>query len=343
MTADFWMDLSGGKPGGQMSSDGLSALHIETLTNFRPLDSQFGKWPTRTVPEDLMPHLFPAGDDGDSVLALIDAARMPMLPEVLEASGLDHRCLFKGDARDEWGDAAPWLVRLEQESDLTRKLFTGGKSAGQYWNNAAAIFIRSSRSLDMIWSHLRKFTKFQDAGGRWIFFRFWAPPYLARYLKGHDEAATPFLEHFLLDMTFILPEPVRGMVSIAHVSHPDLRRDIRTGNSPGRWPGFRRDIARIRLDLFVEKLDRKLTKVIPSTTSVSEDRRLTSLHRMARSAISLGLREERAVERYCLSRLMLGFPPEQDRRFDGILQGSAHDLDRSRDMLALAISIGKEA
>ncbi|MBL3554698.1 DUF4123 domain-containing protein [Rhodovulum sulfidophilum] len=138
-----------------------------------------------------MPHLFPAGYDGDSVLALIDAARIPILPEVLEASGLDHRYLFKRGTRDEWGDATPWLVRLEQESDLTRKLFTGGKSAGQYWDNAAVIFIRSSRPLAMIWSHLRKFTKFQDTRGKCVFFRFWAPSCLERHLKGHDEATTP--------------------------------------------------------------------------------------------------------------------------------------------------------
>ena len=42
--------------------------------------------------------------------AILDAAKAPGLPELLAASELEHRCLFKGDTYEELKDVAPWIV-----------------------------------------------------------------------------------------------------------------------------------------------------------------------------------------------------------------------------------------
>ena len=88
------------------------ALQIETIEGIEPLDAQFGVLDAKTVPDALYEPLFGqpepteddlerAGDDPAKVpplhtYAILDAAKVAGLPELLAASGLEHRCLFKG-------------------------------------------------------------------------------------------------------------------------------------------------------------------------------------------------------------------------------------------------------
>ena len=146
-----------------------------------PLGPQIGVWPKRCVPDALADLLF--GDLPDrgrpdepaspcSTWAVLDAARLPNLAEELEASGLVHRCLFRGKAQEDWGHVAPWLVALRPDARLTRRLFTAGAPFG-LWDAAAAMFLRSRRTMDDLWRHFRKYTRVQDDNGAWLYFRFW--------------------------------------------------------------------------------------------------------------------------------------------------------------------------
>ncbi len=65
--------------------------------------------------------------------AILDAAKITNLPELLEASPLEHRCLFKGSAYDALKDAAPWVVRLENGNSFTRNLFTRSSAPWHQW------------------------------------------------------------------------------------------------------------------------------------------------------------------------------------------------------------------
>lgn len=91
-----------------------SVLQIDTIDGAEPLDMQFGVAVLKTVPDALYEPLF--GQPADTPLhtyAILDAAKAPNLPELLEASGLAHRCLFKGSAFDELKDVAPWIGSLK--------------------------------------------------------------------------------------------------------------------------------------------------------------------------------------------------------------------------------------
>lgn len=154
---------------------------MTALARIEPLGPQLGLWPKRTVPEALADILF--GDLPDHNLpahplapcatwAVLDAARLPNLPEELEASGLEHRCLFRGKAQADWGHVAPWLISLGRDARLTRRLFTSEAPFG-LWDAAAAMFLRSRRTMDELWRHFRKYTRIQDEGGSWLYFRFW--------------------------------------------------------------------------------------------------------------------------------------------------------------------------
>ena len=127
--SDYWTDLSGSAGAAAL----VAALSVEAIEGMEPLDAQFGVPEPLAVPLVLHEALFgqPEVIEGRSVLplhtyAVLDAAKAFGLPEMLEASGLDHACLFQGVAAADYRDAAPWLVRLEDGHRFTRGLFTRG-------------------------------------------------------------------------------------------------------------------------------------------------------------------------------------------------------------------------
>ncbi len=163
-----------------------TALRIETIAQISPLDTQFGVFPKKTVPDGLYDALFDQSDPSPAEIeaaggvpspmrtyAILDAARIIDLPELLEHSGMDHRCLFKNKAQDDYGTVAPWLVELDPNSRLLRQLFTRAEGSGHFWDNEAAVFLRTRAGIDPLWRHLRKFTQLRDAGGQMRYFRFW--------------------------------------------------------------------------------------------------------------------------------------------------------------------------
>lgn len=150
------------------------ALQIETIDGVEPLDAQLGVTEFKTVPDALYEPLFGQPDDTNlHTYAILDAAKVPNLPELLEVSGLEHRCLFKGDAYDELKDVAPWIVQLEDENNFTRNLFTRSDAPWHVWDNEPGIYLRSGGTLDDMWKHFRKFTRIQEENGKWVYFRFW--------------------------------------------------------------------------------------------------------------------------------------------------------------------------
>jgi len=176
-------------------------LHIEEIKSVEPLDSQFGVHPPKTVPDALYQPLFGQPDpipvevaqygDADKVpplntYAILDAAKVVNFVEMLEASGLEHRCLFKGEAAEEMRDVAPYVVRLEEDVDFTRNLFSFDPEQEVpwfMWDREPGIYVRSRGSLEEMWRHFRKFTKVQDEDGKHSYFRSWETRILIAYAE----------------------------------------------------------------------------------------------------------------------------------------------------------------
>ena len=172
-------------------------LQTETIEDVEPLDDQFGVDTPLTVPFALQDVLFgqpepveagndPAPAPALHTYAILDAAKVLNLPEMLDASGLPHRCLFKGDAFDELKDAAPWIVRLEDGNAFTRNLFTRSDAPWHLWDREPGIYVRSRGTLDDMWKHFRKFTRVQDENGKWYYFRFWEGVHIGAMLQEMD-------------------------------------------------------------------------------------------------------------------------------------------------------------
>ncbi|MBA4490447.1 DUF4123 domain-containing protein [Paracoccus sp. S1E-3] len=105
------------------------------------------------------------GDLPKFTYAVLDAAKVPHLIEVLEVSNLRHECLFLNDTGESLKDVAPLLVGIEAQSGLTRRLFTGEEGLGGLWHRECGIFLRTSATFEQMWRYFRKFTRIQDETG----------------------------------------------------------------------------------------------------------------------------------------------------------------------------------
>lgn len=241
------------------------------LEGVEPLGRQFGLHPRKTVPDELRDALFgqpepglagteAVGDDPRAALpmrtyAILDASKAAGLPELLETSGLEYRCLFKGDAYDELKDVAPWIVRLEEDGDFTRRLFTGPAGVNGLWDKEPGLYIRSRATLDELWRHFRKFTRVQDEGGKWFYQRFWEPHALPAYT---EHGANPFLHDDISSVVAVAAD-------IARIARPaGLPPDIGSPVMTRRERDIHAEIAAHRT---ASQLARKLFTAAPGQMS----------------------------------------------------------------------------
>ncbi|WP_066703027.1 DUF4123 domain-containing protein [Celeribacter ethanolicus] len=127
MSEDFWLDI---ESVAVQRADRPLVLQIEDISKVEPLDKQFGVDPKRSVPDVLRPAVFGGQDGASQCFAILDAGKVENLPEMLATSGLEYRCLFKGETAEELSEVAPWLVRLEDGNKFTMGLFTRSCDTG---------------------------------------------------------------------------------------------------------------------------------------------------------------------------------------------------------------------
>lgn len=178
-------------------------LTIDEIKGVEPLDQQTGVWQKRTIPDALRDSIFgdiePNEDEvaeygsTDSVpvaktYALLDAAKIPHLLLSLQHSDLSYKSLYKGKAEETYKEVAAYIVELDETSDFTRTLFTSSKMPSSLWDNNAAVYLRSRKSMDELHGHFRKFMRlYSDKKQRWMLFRFYAPEVLSTVITAFDE------------------------------------------------------------------------------------------------------------------------------------------------------------
>lgn len=214
-----------------------SPLQITEIPGITPLDAQLGIWPKKTVPDALREPLFgqPAPIDADitrygsaeavpplKTYAILDAAKVPLLPQMLEMSGLTYRCLFKGEAYDELKTVAPYIVELTEDSDLTRQLFTRSGMPADMWDKEPGIYVRSRGTLEDMWRHFRKFTRVQDEKGKWYYWRFYAPESVRNIVAAFDERQ---FDQFCKNVTLIAHQGKDGFHFMSKWEEVKFRRE----------------------------------------------------------------------------------------------------------------------
>ncbi len=151
-------------------------------------------------------------DNSDAhTFALVEGARIPRIAEILETDGLEYGSLFQGAALDELAAVAPWIVRLDPEERLSERFLTPALPDGphwHYWGRGAVTILRSDATLSELIRHFRKYTRiFDEARGKWNYFRFYAPESL-RGLVAHMEPTA--FKAFVAPLRFMITESGTG-------------------------------------------------------------------------------------------------------------------------------------
>ncbi|SDY10706.1 protein of unknown function [Tritonibacter mobilis] len=155
---------------------------------------------TRTFMEAIFP------PTAKHTYAVMDAAKIFGFQEVLESSGMQHECLYRGRAQERWGDVAPWLVRLKADHALTRELLLKKNNPASFsFLKAPALFLTTDYSFDVVLKHLRRFTKVRAEDGRVLLLRFYDPITFSDLLEAMPSIQVSELIE-TLKVTYLLPD-----------------------------------------------------------------------------------------------------------------------------------------
>lgn len=130
-------------------------------------------------PPDALRWLFD-GSHGGNCFAVVDAATIPNLPELLSASDQPFDCLFTGQARSDLANVAPWILRLDPESRFTQRLWMEGSLPWQLGGKFRGLLLSTDDDMGQVKRHFRRLTRVRRADAdEWMLFRFYDPHTIA--------------------------------------------------------------------------------------------------------------------------------------------------------------------
>jgi hypothetical protein len=116
-------------------------------------------------------------DTGTNVFAVLDGASIPnLLDKLYGKQRPEFECLYSGEIKPDLAETAPYLVRLEQQSEFAAWV------VGQGWGKHWGIFAPAPVDLGTMRGHLRRFLMVHDSNGKALYFRYYDPRVLRTYL-----------------------------------------------------------------------------------------------------------------------------------------------------------------
>ena len=116
------------------------------------------------------------------VYAVLDGASMPGLRSSLFTHEPEFVCLYRGELQPDMAEVAPYLVRLDPDTDFPWWLLA--KGWGKHWG----ILAQSRADIRTLRRHFRTFLIVYDSTGKPLYFRWYDPRVLSVYLPTCDAA-----------------------------------------------------------------------------------------------------------------------------------------------------------
>jgi hypothetical protein len=135
---------------------------------------------------------------------ILDAARMDGL--IFKARELNERhiCLYEGDSEKFLGTVAPWLFRLERDSEFSDWILKEGLQ--KKWG----IVIITAIDQEALYAHLRKFLIINTDQEKELYFRYYEPQVMQAFLPTCD--AEHLLEFFGPVQSFVVESAEGSML-----------------------------------------------------------------------------------------------------------------------------------
>lgn len=115
-------------------------------------------------------------DADANVFAILDGASVPDLRDALYRMQPEHVCLYRGELAPDMAEVAPYLVRLERDSEFAEWVIEKG------WGNHWGIFAEADADLHTLRQHFRRFLTVHDSDGKPLIFRYYDPRVMRVYL-----------------------------------------------------------------------------------------------------------------------------------------------------------------
>jgi Domain of unknown function (DUF4123) len=119
-------------------------------------------------------------DDEINVYTVLDGASIPDLLDNLYERQPEHICLYRGELEPDMAECAPYLVKLEPESEFGHWVISKG------WGNHWGIFALSPENLREMRKHFRSFLMVSGPDYTQLYFRYYDPRVLRTYLPTCD-------------------------------------------------------------------------------------------------------------------------------------------------------------
>lgn len=119
-------------------------------------------------------------DEAANVYAVLDGASVEeLLPKLYDLEP-EFQCLYRGELEPDMAEVAPYLVRLEPETEFADWVLDEGW--GRHWG----VFAVTDAGLRETHKHFRSFLTVYDPGGKPLLFRYYDPRVLRVYLPTCD-------------------------------------------------------------------------------------------------------------------------------------------------------------
>lgn len=325
-----------------------SSLRVSAQT-IRPLPDQTPIWPSdeRLWIGDDLKHLLFAQDKPDEFIRtyfVVDATLRRKITKFFDldmpfrkyATGseyidgprgnwghLECQCLFKGKAKEELKEIAPYLMditlpdRAYGEAKFVpsfhRNFFASAwnpkiyAESGGMTHLETGIFIRTKDEFDVVWRRLRKFTRLQDDEGKWVLARFWDPRITHAFVQG----LSPVQSANLLDRdTWILHTAGQTLTdpSLAQTLH-HAQPQLREGAGPPKLDArLRESLKAMQFDKFFGRVQLALIKRYPNKSI-----NFAHVKKLLRQAQGAGYTVEFALWGIALAWTHLNFNDEELR------------------------------
>ncbi len=159
-----------------------------------------------------------AGEDA-KVIAILDGASVPDLPQMLHAAKAESICLFPGSLKPDVAAVAPYAVELRAGDAVTRRVLGAfGRHPG--------IFAVGGKRLRDLRNHLRYLLRVRTPEGKVVRFRYYDPRILRVYLP---TCTPPEAKQFFGPVRFFAAEDEKPGRLLAFFRRPQgVRQEVVT-------------------------------------------------------------------------------------------------------------------
>jgi hypothetical protein len=149
--------------------------------------------------------------------AILDGASIPNLLEKLDEHQVECECLFAGELEDDMAEVAPYLIKLTADSTFAEWLLLEGW--GKHWG----IFVLTKMENSALLNHLCKFIRVRNEEGKVLYFRFYDPRVLLKFLP---TCTSKELTNFFGKIeSFIIETEKEEIVECFSLSNSSLKED----------------------------------------------------------------------------------------------------------------------